>query len=161
MSSALQGGFPSFRILHNGLQMIEFGSATQVAYTPTEGIIIYKSNPLATFYNMTSCPSGHYFEPFFRMPPHVSRSGCHWHVLSNQRSCPLIKGFFIDTDVGNPTVFRVQLLGNRQALRPRRRRSIFTAFIKGYRPVFLLHACFFLNPYYLEFQHPGFNRHNP
>jgi len=38
-----------------------------------------------------------------------------------------------------------------------RRRLIFTAFIKGHRPVFLLYACLFLNLSNLEFQHPGFN----
>ena len=156
MSSALQGGFPSFRILHNGLRTIEFGSAARVAYTSAEGIIIYKSNPLATFFNMTSCQSGHYFEPLFRLRPHVPRRGCHWHVLSKQRSVPLLRDSFIDIDVYNPTVLRVQLLGNRQILRPGRRRSIFSAFIKGHRPAFPLYDCFFLDSYYLEFQHPGF-----
>ena len=34
---------------------------------------------------------------------------------------------------------------------------IFTAFIKGHRPVFLLYAYLFLNLSNLEFQHPGFN----
>ena len=38
-----------------------------------------------------------------------------------------------------------------------RRRLIFTAFIKGHRPVFLLYACLFLNLSNLEFQHPRFN----
>ena len=29
----------------------------------------------------------------FRLPLHVLRRGCHWHVLSKQRSCPLIARF--------------------------------------------------------------------
>ena len=36
-----------------------------------------------------------------------------------------------------------------------RRRSIFIAFIKGYRPVFLLHAYLFLSLSNLKLQRPG------
>ena len=74
---------------------------------------------------------------------------------------PLLRDSFIDTDMGNPTVLRIQLVGNRRILRPGRRRSIFSAFIKGHRPALPLHACFFLESYYLEFQRPGFNRRKP
>ena len=45
-------------------------------------------------------------------------------------------GILINMDVGNP-------LGNKRALRPMRRRSIFIAFIKGYIPVFLPDAYLF------------------
>ena len=74
---------------------------------------------------------------------------------------PLLRDSFTNTDMGNPTVLRVQLLGNRRILRPGRRCSIFSAFIKGHRPAFPLHACFFFDSYYLEFQHPGFTLRKP
>ena len=70
-------------------------------------------------------------------------------------------GIFINTGVGNPTAPLVRFLGNRQVLRLMRRRSIFITFIKGYRRVFLLYACLFLNLSNLEFQRPGFNYYEP
>ena len=68
---------------------------------------------------------------------------------------PAYHGILINMGVGNPTVSFARSLGNRRALRPVRRRSIFIAFIKGYSPVFLPHAYHFLRFSSLKLHCPG------
>lgn len=66
-------------------------------------------------------------------------------------------GILINAGVGNPTAPLARFLGNGQILRLMKRHLIFIAFIKGHRPVLLLHAYLFLNFSNLGLQHPGFN----
>ena len=66
-------------------------SAKQIPHTTLERIIFHESNPLTTFCSVTSrhhpvIISNHFLACRFK-----TRS--HWHVLSKQRSCPLIAGF--------------------------------------------------------------------
>ena len=110
------------------------GLVTHTTYNCRENTIIHESNPLTTFYNVTSRLPGHNFRPFFSAVPCFGV----WFLLARLVEEEIVSpycGIFINTSVGNPTVPRERFLRNRQVFRLRRKRSIPIAFIKEPRVV--------------------------
>ena len=86
------------------------GSAKQIPLTTAESIIFHESNPLTTFYNVTSRLPGHYFEPFPSAVPRFETRFSLARLVEAEIVSPYC-GILINTGVGNPTVPFAQPLG--------------------------------------------------
>src|SRR4051812_49132929 len=94
LSLALQGGF-LLQILQSSPRTQKTCPALQNRHH-THTRKVYNISQVSSSDNFCSdmlCPCPVIISNRFRLPLHVSRCGFPWHVLSKQRSCPLITRF--------------------------------------------------------------------
>ena len=76
---------------------------TSTTHTTAESIIFHESNPLTTFCNVTSRPTGYYFEPFSFAVPCFEMRFSLARLVKAEIVSPYC-GIIIITGMGNPTV---------------------------------------------------------
>ena len=90
--------------------MIVSGPATHTTHNRRENTIFHGSNPLTTFYNVTSRLPGHNFGPFCSVVPRFET----WLLLARLVKVEIVSpycGILINTGMDNPTVLFTQPLG--------------------------------------------------
>ena len=83
------------------------GSTKQMPHTTIENILIHESNLLTTFYNMTSRPSGHNFEPFLPAAPRFETRLPLARLVEAEIVSPY-RGILINVGMGNSTMPFIQ-----------------------------------------------------